>query len=144
MLGICRGIQLINVAFGGTLVQDLPTERSSPVNHDPNAPAGERCHGIEITPGTRLAGALGATRALMVNSYHHQAVEQLAPGFAVTARASDGVIEAMEFTERNWWCLAVQWHPEDLTADPVSADRGIFRAFAEAVQTNAADRRGSR
>ncbi len=144
VLGICRGIQLLNVAFGGTLLQDLPTERPSEVNHDPNSPAGERCHGVDITPGTRLAGALGATRALMVNSYHHQAVDHPAPGFAVSARASDGVIEAMEYTDRDWWCLAVQWHPEDLTADARSADRGIFRAFAEAVQTHPAQPRGSR
>lgn len=138
VLGICRGIQLINVAFGGTLVQDLPSERPSEVNHDPDAPAGTRSHGIIVEPHTRLAEAVGQSGEMSVNSYHHQAVDRVAEGFIVTARASDGVIEAIEPATRDWWCLAVQWHPEDLTTDVKAWDRGIFRAFAIAVRGAAA------
>jgi putative glutamine amidotransferase len=134
VLGVCRGIQLINVAFGGTLVQDLPSERPSEVDHDPNAPAGTRCHGLLVEPGSRLATAIGGAGEIPVNSYHHQAVDHIAPGFRVTARATDGVIEAIESLAHDWWCLAVQWHPEDLTTDVQHWDRGIFRAFADVVR----------
>ena len=144
VLGICRGIQLINVVFGGTLLQDLPTLHPSEIDHDPDTPADVRSHGIDLTPGSRLEVALGGARRATVNSYHHQAVEQLGPGFVVSARAPDGVIEAIESTDRDWWCLAVQWHPEDLTEDPQSVDLGIFRAFADAMRTPGLPNRGIR
>lgn len=133
VLGICRGIQLINAAFGGTLVQDLPTERPSAVDHDPNAPMGTRTHRVTVQVGTRLAAAIGGDAEIQVNSYHHQAVDRVAPGLVVNARADDGVIEGVEADDASWWCLAVQWHPEDLTTDVLAWDRGLFRAFREAV-----------
>ena len=132
VLAICRGIQLANVALGGTLVQDLPTERPSGVRHDQPDERGERTHAVSVTPGTRLADALGAT-ALRVNSYHHQAVDRLGEGLIVTGRSPDGVIEAVEAIDPAWWMVAVQWHPEDLTTDVQAWDRGLFAAFAGAV-----------
>ncbi len=134
VLAICRGIQLLNAAFGGTLIQDLPSERPSELNHDPDAPLGVRTHGVIVEAGTRLAQAVGHSGEMSVNSYHHQAVDRVAPGLVVNARATDGVIEGVEAADPAWWCLAVQWHPEDLTTDVRQWDRGIFRAFADAVR----------
>ena len=132
VLAICRGIQLLNVALGGTLVQDLPSQRPSAVKHDQPHDRTARTHDVVITPGSRLATATGTT-AMAVNSYHHQAVDRLAAGLRVTARAPDGVVEGVEADDAEWWVVAVQWHPEDLTTDARSWDRGIFRAFSAAV-----------
>ena len=106
VVGICRGCQLINVYFGGTLWQDLPTERPGPVAH-----RGKGSHAIQIVPESRLAGCLGATN-LMVNTIHHQAVKDLAPGFRATAQAADGVVEAIESDALP--VVGVQFHPEKL------------------------------
>ena len=145
VLAICRGIQLLNVAMGGTLVQDLPSQRPSAIVHDqphdqPHDRA-SRTHGVAIEPDTLLARAVGATH-VEVNSYHHQAIDRLAAGLRVTATAPDGVIEGAEVDAPDWWVVAVQWHPEDLTTDVREWDRGIFRAFAEQVRlARAAGRR---
>ena len=125
VLAICRGIQLLNVACGGTLYQDLPSERPSNVQHDQPNDRSARTHDVTITAGSRLAAATGAV-AMAVNSYHHQAAARLGAGLRVTATATDGVIEGIESTDPDWWMLSVQWHPEDLTTDVRSWDRGIF------------------
>ena len=132
VLAICRGIQLINVALGGTLVQDLESLRPSEIQHDQPHAREDRTHRVSITAGSKLASATSAT-AMMVNSYHHQAIDRLATGLRVTATAPDGVIEGAEVHDPDWWVLAVQWHPEDLTADARTWDRGIFKAFAAAI-----------
>ncbi|MFI5310648.1 MAG: gamma-glutamyl-gamma-aminobutyrate hydrolase family protein [Gemmatimonadales bacterium] len=132
VLAICRGIQILNVALGGTLVQDLPSERPSAVQHDQPHDRAERAHEVTIVAGSKLARATGAT-VMSVNSYHHQAVAGLGGDLQVTATAPDGVIEAVEVTDAAWWVLAVQWHPEDLTDDVREWDRGIFKAFATEV-----------
>lgn len=132
VLAICRGIQLINVACGGTLYQDLPSEKPSEIQHDQPNDRAARTHSVTIAAGSRLIASTGAAE-MAVNSYHHQAVSRLGAGFRVTATAPDGVIEGMESTDPAWWMLAVQWHPEDLTTDVRSWDRGIFRAFADEV-----------
>jgi putative glutamine amidotransferase len=132
VLAICRGIQLLNVALGGTLVQDLPSQRPSDVKHDQPHDAASRTHDVAIVAGTRLAAATG-TSAMPVNSYHHQAVDRLAAGLRVSATATDGLVEAVETDDAAWWVVAVQWHPEDLTDDVRAWDRGIFRAFADRV-----------
>ena len=136
VLAICRGLQLLNVALGGTLVQDLPSQRPSAVEHDRSDDRMSRTHGVTIVAGSRLGGAASAT-AMAVNSGHHQAVDRLAPALRVTATAADGVIEAVEVDDPDWWVVAVQWHPEDLTTDSRAWDRGIFRAFAAAVSSSA-------
>ena len=109
VFGICRGMQVINVALGGTLYQDLPTQNpASFVKHRQEAPEGYPTHNIDILPDTRLASLFGTTH--YVNSLHHQAVKDLAPGLKATAFSKDGVIEAIESPTHN--ILAVQWHPE--------------------------------
>jgi putative glutamine amidotransferase len=133
VLAICRGIQLANVALGGSLVQDIPSQRPSPLAHDQPQDAGVRTHPVSVSAGSRLADALGATE-LEVNSYHHQSVNRLAAGLGVTATAPDGIIEGVETEDPAWWMVAVQWHPEDLTTDGRPWDRGLFATFARVVR----------
>ena len=132
-LAICRGIQLLNVALGGTLVQDLPTERPGSVAHAQRGARSERTHDVAVVAGSRLAAALGAERAA-VNSMHHQAVAELSPALVATAHAPDGVVEGAESRDRAWWAVAVQWHPEELTETRDAWDRALFAAFAAAVR----------
>lgn len=129
-LAICRGIQAVNVAFGGTLVQDIPTQRPSDINHDQADQRASRLHAIAIERGSRLAAAVGATD-VTVNSSHHQSVDTLAPGLKLTARAPDGIVEGVEWPGDEWWMLGVQWHPEELVDDAKAWDRGLFKALAE-------------
>jgi putative glutamine amidotransferase len=127
-------MQLVNVALGGTLHQDLPSERPSEVVHEvPGKHPERRDHKVEIRPGTRLSEITQASE-MDVNSRHHQAVERLAPGVDVAALAPDGLVEAFETASP--WLLAVQWHPENLVADPAS--QRIFAEFARAVREHAA------
>jgi putative glutamine amidotransferase len=122
ILAICRGIQILNVALGGTLYQDLDSERPGPVSH-----AGETKHTVRVEPGSLLARTLGA-QAGTVNSRHHQAIRDLAPGLRAVAWAADGVIEGVEPADATApWTVAVQWHPEDLN------ERALFDGFARAV-----------
>lgn len=127
-LAICRGLQLLNVALGGTLVQDIPSQWPRALEHETGA-RGARAHPVAVVPGSRTAAALGATE-LAVNSMHHQAIDQLAHGLVVTARSPDDLIEAAEMEGDDWWALGVQWHPEELTATPEAWDRGLFSAFS--------------
>ncbi len=121
VLGICRGCQLMNVALGGTLVQDIPSEYpDSPLNH-----SGKR-HAIKIAPGSRLAKLLGRTE-VEVNSHHHQCVKAVAPGFRVVATASDGVVEAIESETEPMF--GVQFHPEGLIHD--AGDMSFVPVFKE-------------
>jgi gamma-glutamyl-gamma-aminobutyrate hydrolase PuuD len=134
VLAICRGMQLFNVTMGGTLEQHLdPASGHRVVPEDPAKPA----HTVEVKPGTRLAGIVGDGE-VQVNSRHHQALGKLGNGLAVSARASDGVVEAFEKPDQRF-AVAVQWHPEDcVNAD--ESQRKIFQAFAEAVQAPARSR----
>jgi putative glutamine amidotransferase len=112
VLGICRGLQLMNVAFGGTLLQDIGTQRPAAREHR-NAEIYDRnVHPVEFVQGTRLAELFEGVATPVVNSVHHQAVKDLAPGFVVEARCpSDGMIEAIRRPEGSFMA-AVQWHPE--------------------------------
>jgi putative glutamine amidotransferase len=132
-LAICRGIQVVNVALGGTLIQDIPSQATSALNHDPERERDERVHTVRVEPTSRLARALG-TDCLTTNSFHHQALDSIAPGVRVTARAEDGIIEGAESADPDWWMVAVQWHPEELMDAPEPWDRNLFAAFAAAVQ----------
>ena len=132
-LAICRGIQVLNVALGGTLIQDIPSEWPNAIEHDGASARDERVHALSVTPGSGLADALGST-SLRVNSFHHQAIARVADGLRVTAHAPDGIIEGAEWAGSEWWMLAVQWHPEELTRSPEPFDRGLFRAFARAIE----------
>jgi putative glutamine amidotransferase len=137
ILGVCRGIQLVNVALGGTLYQDLPSERPGPVAHDPGAARDARSHGVELKDGSRAAVALGGT-AFTVNSFHHQAVNQLARGLVASGWSSDGLIEAIESPAGAPWLLSVQWHPEEMHADLRAPERGLFTALVAAAERSSA------
>lgn len=131
-LAICRGIQVANVALGGTLVQDIASEWSDALAHDSTAPRDARVHDISVDPHSRLAAALGAD-TLTVNSFHHQAVATLGEGLVAVALAPDGVIEGAEWRGDDWWMVGAQWHPEELTSTPEPWDRALFDAFATAT-----------
>lgn len=123
ILAICRGIQILNVALGGTLYQDLGSERPGSV---PHAGATTR-HAVRVEAGSLLERTLG-TQSATVNSRHHQAIRDLAPALKAVAWADDGVIEGAEPADAGApWIVGVQWHPEDLT------ERALFDGFARAV-----------
>lgn len=136
VLAICRGLQVLNVAAGGTLIQDIPTERRSNINHG-GAPSATPAHPIDITPGSRLDRILmrpGETGPVMVNSRHHQAVDVVGGGLVVTAQAPDGIIEGVEGTGPAF-CVAVQWHPESFHR--TGEFDALFRAFVTACAERA-------
>ena len=131
-LAICRGAQILNVALGGTLIQDIPSQVGAEINHDPDTPRTSQSHGVEIATDSRLARALGVTR-MQVNSVHHQAIRRVAPTLRVVATAPDRVIEAVETAPDDpWWCVGVQWHPEDLF-ERSELDARLFSALAGAT-----------
>jgi putative glutamine amidotransferase len=130
LLAICRGPQLLNVALGGTLFQDIPSEVPGALEHNPKGDRSARTHRVTVEPRSRIAQAVGNT-GFSVNSFHHQSIRDVAPGLRVTATAPDGVIEGVESADESWWAIAVQWHPEEMNDSPEPWDRGIFRAFAE-------------
>lgn len=134
VFGICRGLQLINVAHGGTLYQDIATQKPGARVHRDAAAYDLNFHDVDVLPDTHLAGLLQAGRH-RINSVHHQGIKQLAPGFAVEAVSpDDGVIEAIRHTGRSW-IAAVQWHPEFHRPElGVVNDTPLLRDFLEAAR----------
>jgi putative glutamine amidotransferase len=134
VFGICRGHQLINVFFGGSLCQDIATEKGDAGSHRQTTPWGAHHHEVVVSPGSRVGRAVGRER-LAINSYHHQAIRRVAPNLEVTARAEDGLIEAVESKEHRW-LVGVQWHPERHEAEAEDTDPNVrlFMAFGEAVR----------
>lgn len=130
LLAICRGPQLLNVALGGTLIQDIPSQVPGALKHNSDDERGARIHDVAIEPGSLIAAAVGSTH-ISVNSLHHQSILEPAPGLKITARAPDGIIEGVESESPDWWAMAVQWHPEEMNDSPEPWDRGIFRALAK-------------
>lgn len=133
-LGICRGIQTMNVALGGTLIQDVPTAIESDVEHRQQAigkSPTDTSHSVQVADGSVLAGILDAT-TVETNSYHHQAVGIPAPGVEVIATSADGVIESIVAPDRQF-ALGVQWHPEMLAAGH-DEQLALFRALVAACQ----------
>jgi len=130
-LGICRGLQLINVGLGGTLYADIGDQLPGAAKHDyyEDWDRDYLAHTVEVESGTWLAGILGEGM-VEVNSLHHQAVRQLAPDLVVTASSPDGIVEALELRDHPFG-LAVQWHPEWLTA--YAPMRELFNAFTAAA-----------
>jgi putative glutamine amidotransferase len=141
IFGICRGIQTLNVVAGGTLYQDVADELRTPITHPADANGRDyRAHEVRITEGTRLGRAVGRTE-IKVNSLHHQAVRDVAPGFMAVAEAPDGVVEAIENPALPF-AVGVQWHPEELyRADDSAAN--LFRAFVAAAARHRAERERS-
>lgn len=115
VLGVCGGMQLLNVVLGGTLIQDIPTEVDGALVHEQPPPKDVPSHPIAVEPGSKLAAATGGATEVEVNSTHHQAVDRLGRGLVVTARAPDGVVEAIEDPSRAH-VVGVQWHPEAILA----------------------------
>lgn len=132
LFAICRGVQVLNVAAGGTLVQDLPSQAPSDLRHSIEVPKNHLAHTVRIEPASRLAEAMGdaPVEACSVNSRHHQAVDGVAPAFVVSAVSPDGVIEAIEQPTAAF-CIGVQWHPENFWRTG-EFDR-LFRAFVDAA-----------
>ncbi len=136
VFGICRGHQTLNVALGGTLVQDLSLRGIDVLAHyqkrrHPEPPESEPVHHVRIAPDSRLASILGVEE-VAVNSFHHQVVDRPAPGLRVVGTAEDGVIEALEATDGRF-LLSVQWHPERM-ARTDERQAALFAAFIEAAR----------
>jgi putative glutamine amidotransferase len=131
ILGICRGIQLLNVAAGGSLYQDIGAQIDGALRHNYQLAESpwERCtHAVQVVEGSRIASILGSTR-VHTNSFHHQAVNQPGEGLRIAAWASDGVVEAVEDPSHRF-VIGVQWHPEGMYSTDPAAQR-LFAAFVE-------------
>ena len=131
VLGICRGIQLLNVALGGNLYQDLPREWAGDISHSQRARRNHLSHRVRLEAGSRLHALLGEGTELLCNSYHHQAVKDLAPGLTPVAWDDDGLVEAFEL-QGDSFVVGVQWHPENLWRTyPVYL--GLFQGLVNAA-----------
>jgi putative glutamine amidotransferase len=134
LLGICGGQQLLNVALGGDLIQHIPDAVPGCLAHEQPNPRTEPGHSVEVAAGSRLHAIGGATR-LEVNSAHHQAAGAVGAGVVVSARAPDGVVEAIEMADRRF-CIGVQWHPEYRIS---AADDALFDGLIAACRSAAGD-----
>lgn len=144
LFAICRGVQVLNVAAGGTLVQDIPSAIESELDHSIQEPKHAPAHDVRITPETVLASTLGDAHELdtcTVNSRHHQAVADVAPSFVVSAVSTDGIIEAIE-RPQSTFCVGVQWHPENFWR--TGEFDGLFAAFVAAARRRAGNEVGRR
>jgi putative glutamine amidotransferase len=143
VLGVCYGLQSLNVFRSGSLVQDIESEKAdSKINHSPGRGVA-KAHTVEIEPGSRLAEIVGASKTIAVNSSHHQSADAVGDGLRVVARcAEDGIVEALEGTAPGHFVLAVQWHPERSVNDGpevAEAAHAIFHAFIEAAKAKHAE-----
>ncbi len=137
LLGICFGMQILNVFLGGTLWQDIQAQVEGAINHSQNSLEEYRAHTVRIRPTSRLYSLVGK-KQLRVNSYHHQAVKKVAPSLIPVATATDGIVESVEFRDKKHYVFAVQWHPEiGWENDPVS--QKIFSQFAEIARNRKAN-----
>lgn len=132
IFGICRGMQVLNIAAGGDLHQDIRAATASTLQHVQQAPKWYGTHEIAVGKGSLLEAVLNVTQ-LRVNTFHHQAVRRVAPGFVASATAKDGVIEAIE-KPGDAFVLGVQWHPERMLPQD-AASKKLFSAFVEAART---------
>ena len=129
-LGICLGLQVLNVQCGGTLIQHIPEIKPSPICHKQTAPKHETTHQVSVQQNT-LGARLFQASSFNVNSTHHQAIDRLGKGLVMNAQAEDGIIEGIELTNYGF-CVGVQWHPEYLTT---VQDQALFQAFVNAAAT---------
>ena len=137
ILGICRGIQMINVKFGGTLIQDIPSDTGLERDHRQQGSRAELTHTVTVTePESALAGVVAGS--CRVNSLHHQAIKRVGRGLKVTAHSEDGLVEAVEAADDYPFLMAVQWHPEELVDHP--EQRRIFEQFIAKCREAAARR----
>jgi putative glutamine amidotransferase len=133
VFGVGGGMQLLNLTQGGSLMLHIPEELPTAIPHrDPHDP--EHRHGLEVVFGTLMERVYGDGE-IRVNSMHHQAVDDVAPGFQATARCPDGVIEAIESTQEDWWAIGTQFHPEAESASAL--DVRIFEEFLDGIRERA-------
>jgi putative glutamine amidotransferase len=137
-LGICLGLQVMNVAAGGTLIQDISSSLETEIDHA-SEPSDRNRHDVLVETGTKLSSIIGGGE-FNVNSSHHQAIGRVAGGFRVTAHAPDGIVEGLEDPAHPFY-VGVQWHPEDMTGEPTATT--LFGAFVEAARKRAETRRQS-
>lgn len=131
ILGICRGHQLLNVAFGGTLYQDIISQSDSPLlQHDQKAKREHPSHAVHIAQGTILS-SIAASEKIMVNSFHHQALKDVLAPLVISGKASDGIVEAVESTDHHF-VVGVQWHPEALMQNDDQVSVRLFKAYMKA------------
>lgn len=138
ILGTCGGAQLLNVMYGGTLIQDIPTEVPHALNHYPRKDAGEKTHIVHTVSGTLLSKLVGE-KAFWTNSFHHQAAKRVKVPLRVNARTADGIIEGIEDPTKPF-VLGVQFHPEFFGT---LQDRKIIKGFVEAAQSYRTQHRDS-
>lgn len=131
LLGICGGMQAMNVACGGSLIQDIPAQISKPLQHRQQTPATNLSHTIRVAPGSLLRRIVRSV-SMRVNSSHHQSVNVVAPSLIASAQASDGIVEAIESPTQRFF-LGIQWHPEFLF-DRYPLHRRLFEAFLRAAR----------
>lgn len=131
LLGICGGQQLLNVIYGGTLIQDISKEVGSIINHEQTNPRNQTSHVVEIMQNTLLYD-ITSKRKIKVNSAHHQSVKSTGLGLTINAKAEDGIIEGIE-DKKLKFCMGVQWHPEFLIEN---SDKKIFKSFIYAAKKN--------
>lgn len=136
LLGICRGMQVMNIVTGGGIYQDIFVQTDTTLKHSQQAPRSHATHSIFIEANTLLAD-LWETERTAVNSLHHQSIATLGKGFAVTARSADGLAEAIAHTEKGF-AVGVQWHPEAMKTEEMGR---LFTAFLAAAQAHKKDRR---
>jgi len=132
VLAICRGVQVLNVALGGTLFQDVASEPGTEIQHGQQEPRDQPTHKVHVKAGSRLAETLG-TDELEVNSMHHQALKALGAGLVAVAWAPDQIVEGVELTDPSRFVLGVQWHPEELIQHSEPARR-LFAAFVRSTR----------
>jgi putative glutamine amidotransferase len=143
LLAICRGVQVMNVAAGGTLIQDIPSQVDAALSHSIVEPRSAEAHAVEITPGSTLERALGprvaSSHTCRVNSRHHQSIGRIGAGLVPSAAAPDGIIEAVErIGDDAAFCVGVQWHPENFWR--TGEFTPLFDAFVSAARARLAQR----
>jgi len=137
IFGICRGCQTINVALGGSLIQDIPRQVPAAHGHYPkDTPVYEPYHSVSILSGDSIMGTVFKKSVIRTNSFHHQSVKQLGQGLRLTAQTADGIVEAFEGTDSAWYVHAVQFHPEAM-GEKYPEFRGLFNDFITACAKHA-------
>jgi putative glutamine amidotransferase len=142
LLAICFGLQIWNVARGGTLIQDIESALPEAIKHEQGAPRERRSHRLRLLAESGLA-KLAAGESALVNSHHHQAIETVGEGLRATAWTADGLIEALEDQRTDRWAIGVQWHPE-IEWEEDAFSENLFRSFIEAAKLFTSERRGNR
>jgi putative glutamine amidotransferase len=127
LLAICRGIQILNVALGGTLIQDISSQLQNALQHTQRVPRGRDSHWVSIKENTTLRQIFGIDK-VRVNSLHHQAIDRVSDRLNIVATASDGIIEAVEYTDTSF-AIGVQWHPESMAANGNPLMKALFQEF---------------